>query len=773
MNNIVTSLVTRITIAMFAVVLLSMSTIIYYWGFVVAPALKENEQSEVELLISPYTQIIESAVDKNDRQVLDEVLNRLSLLEDPTSHEPIIVRIAVNLVDGTVIERRNNSPFVVKPFRAETPLFSPSTMNLLGSVTLEYSDAYYQRLMIDVRAEIAWALVVTVLLLLFLQFWVRRLLQPLSELSNTLSSTDFDKDVQIPEIDKKMTSEIGQVWNAVQQLFIRLKQRDQDVAEEHRTAQMALEKKLEAEAANYEKSQFLANMSHELRTPLNAIIGYSEMLYEDAEERKDDTQIEDLSRIRTAGRHLLSLINDVLDLSRIELGKTELYLEDVSLPELINQVVATVQPLVITNNNNLIVNCPETLGGVYIDASKFRQTLINIIGNAAKFTRDGIITLTVNREMVPGTGVETGWIVVRVKDTGIGISKEQQKKLFQAFTQADESTTRIFGGTGLGLAISRNICRLMGGDITVNSQLNEGSEFCVRIPAHVADAENEINVYSGNENGDKRAFARKRVQFDLAQINERRNKISKILVIDDDASVVDLLERTLGQEGYQVECVTHGDDGLEQARKIMPDLILLDILISDVSGWSILAQLKKDPAVAHIPVIMHSVLDERSTAFALGASDYLFKPASHSRLLEVLLRNLRRQKGINILVIDDDVDTRRLMRMVFENEGWDVIEEVDGDLGLIRVMENHPSAIVLDLNMPRMNGEEFLERLDEKPEYRDIPVLALTGKILTPEEREKIIKKVDLLVEKGPHSVDNLLARLRVLINGESVKAAV
>jgi signal transduction histidine kinase/CheY-like chemotaxis protein len=753
MNNIFTSLVTRITVAMFAVVLLSMSAIIYYWGFVVAPTLRANEQSEVELLISPYTQILESAVDKNDRQVLEDVLNRLSLLEDPSSHEPIVVRIAVNLIDGTVIERRNNSPSAVKPFRAETPLFSPSTMDLLGSVTLEYSDAYYQRLMMDVRAEIAWALVVTLVLLLFLQYWVRKLLQPLSKLSAALGAAELDKNVQVPKIDEKMTSEISQVWYAVQQLFIRLKQRDKDVEEEHRVAQLALEEKLEAEAASYEKSQFLANMSHELRTPLNAIIGYSEMLHEDAEERKDFTQIEDLSRIRTAGRHLLSLINDVLDLSRIELGKTELYLEDVDLPELIDEVIDTIQPLVITNNNNLVVNREAGLGSIHVDASKFRQTLINIIGNAAKFTRDGIITLTVNREMAPGTDVETGWIVVRVKDTGIGISKEQQKKLFQAFTQADESTTRVFGGTGLGLAISRNICRLMGGDITVNSQLEKGSEFCVRIPSHVADVEDIASASTVKDS--KRTLARKHIRSDLVKINERRNKASKILVIDDDVSVIDFLEHALGQDGYEVESITCGDDGLKKAREMMPDMILLDVLIPDVSGWSILAQLKKDPDVAHIPVIMHSALDDRSTAFALGASDYL------------------RQEGDNVLIIDDDVDARCLMRMVFENEGWDVVEEVDGDVGLKRIKEKHPSAIILDVNMSRLSSDEFLDQLEKIPEYNAIPVLALTDKSLTDGKREELIKRVDLLVEKGPRSVDDLLARLRVLINAVPIKAAV
>ncbi|WP_455198521.1 ATP-binding response regulator [Kaarinaea lacus] len=771
MNNGLSSLVVRITIAMIAVVLISLAGIIYYWVYVAAPTLKANEQSEAELLITPYTQILEAALDKGQQQEVENVLNQLSLIEDPINNEPIVVGIVVSLTDGRVIERRNQSTISVTPFEAETPLFSPSNMELLGSVKLEYSDAYYQRMTADMQVKMIWALCIALVLLFALQIWVRKLLKPLSDLSNHLATTNLDQYGGLPDRQKGMTSEVRQVWNSVEQLFARLRQRDNDVADEHKAAQQALREKLEAEAASREKSRFLANMSHELRTPLNAIIGYSEMLYEEAEDRNDSEQAADLSRIRIAGRHLLSLINDVLDLSKIEAGKTQLYLEDINLPEMISDVVDTVTPLLSVNNNKLVVDCHDGLGTIHIDVPKFRQALINVLGNAAKFTHDGQVTLSVDREKSPIEGVGSGWIVIYINDTGIGMSEEQQAKLFNAFTQADNSTTREYGGTGLGLAISRGICRLMGGDLTVKSQLGVGSEFCIRIPAQVTTV--EAGFIDEQEVTEKLAVPeRTRFTGERKEKDERREKVATILVIDDDVTSADLLKRTLGQGGFQVESAVTGEEGLRKASELVPDLILLDILISDVIGWPILTQLKQDPALAHIPVVMHSVLDERSTAFSLGATDYLTKPTNNRQLLDTVIRNVRKPEGATILVIDDDVDTRRLMRMVFENEGWNVAEEVDGKLGLMRVIENPPSAIVLDLHMPRMGGEEFLVSLKEKDDYRNIPVLALTGKELSDDERNELMKHVEMVVEKGPHSLDVLLGKLRELVHETVLEAA-
>jgi signal transduction histidine kinase/DNA-binding response OmpR family regulator len=770
MSNIFTSLVTRISIAMVVVVLLSLASVVFYWAFIAVPTLKENEQSEAELLITPYTQILETALDNGNQQKVENVLNQLSLLKSPIKHEPLVVGIRVALINGRIIERRNKSAMAVSPFLAETPLFSPSTMNLLGSVRLEYSDAYYQRITEEMEVKILWAVGIAAVMLLLVQAWVRKLLKPLNDLSNALGTTNLNAYVQLPKIKQTMTSEVKQVLQAVDQLFKRLHQRDKDVAEEHSAAQAALREKLEAEAASREKSRFLANMSHELRTPLNAIIGYSEMLHEDAEEGGDPVLAKDLNRIRTAGRHLLSLINDVLDLSKIEAGKTQLYLEDVILPDLVNEVVDTVRPLMGVNNNKLIVDCDDSLGSVHVDIPKFRQALINVLGNAAKFTHHGQVILSVSREASPVRGSNSSWIVIYIKDTGIGISEDQQKKLFNAFTQADNSTTRQYGGTGLGLAISRSICRLMGGDLTVSSEHGQGSIFCMRIPAQVS-SEN-IEIIDKDESGiEKHIDQSNRLTGQVGEQGERRNKITTILVVDDDISVADLLKRKLGQDGFQVEIAKNGEEGLEKAARLKPDLILLDILITDIIGWHVLTQLKKDSELAHIPVIMHSVLDERSTAFSLGASDYLAKPATTQKLLETVFRNIRKPEGASILVIDDDVDTRRLMRMIFENEGWHVIEEVDGKLGLMRVAENHPSAIVLDLNMPRMSGEEFLESLGSKSDFRDIPVIALTGKDLSEIERLNILNDVDMVIEKGPHSLDLLLGRLRKLIDQQFMEA--
>lgn len=768
MNNIFSRLTTRVSLAMVLVVALSMAIIVRHWAFVTAPTLKAAEQTKAELLVAPYTQLLETAMDAGNEERLETILNQLILLEDPTYHHPIVVSLKVALLDGRIIERRNNVPVDAVPFRAELPIFSPTTMELLGSVKLEYNDAFYRRLIGEVWWEVVWSICIALLLMVAMEFWVRRLLRPMTELSNQLVNVDVDSQVTLSSASHSMSSEIQQVWNAIELLFSRLRQRDEALENEHAASQVALQAKLDAEAANKEKSQFLANMSHELRTPLNAIIGYSEMLYEEAGESGNAEMAGDLVRIVTSGRHLLSLINDVLDLSKIEAGKMQLFLSDYKLQQLVDDVIVNIDPLVTANDNTLLVECGEAVGSIYADIDKLKQALINILGNAAKFTHAGKISLQVER--VSDSGMD--WVVFRVTDTGIGISEDQQKILFKAFTQADESTTREFGGTGLGLAISRNVCRLMGGDIFIDSQAGVGSEFTVKIPAKVHEPHGIEGVVEVQDRASPVAPEARRL-FDHRKSEEaagRRERVSTILVIDDDPSVADILDRSLTGSGFCIKVVGSGQAGFECALELMPDLILLDVVLPDVSGWDVLSQLKENPLLVHIPIIMHSMIDERSMAAGLGAVDYIVKPADRDTLSECIKQNLRAQQEPEILVIDDDVDTRRMARMVFENEGWRVIEAADGAVGLMRVAERLPAAIVLDLNMPRLDGFGFLKRLEENPDWKNIPVLVLTLSNIDDDGRNELLKSADMIVEKGPYSLDTLLRRLRELVGPARVE---
>ncbi len=373
-----------------------------------------------------------------------------------------------------------------------------------------------------------------------------------------------------------------------------------------------------AEAANSAKSQFLASMSHELRTPLNAIIGYSEMLEEEAADTGQDGFVPDLQKIRAAGRHLLALINDILDLSKIEAGKLELFLETFDVRQVIGEVATTIAPLVEKNGNRLEIRCAEGVGRMHSDLTRTRQVLLNLLSNACKFTQGGSIALAAARERADD-GNE--WVVLRVSDSGIGMTPEQLSRLFEAFAQADASTARNYGGTGLGLAITRRFSRMMGGDVTVESRPGAGSTFTVRLPALLGEAR-----------GRTETPAPPAAPADASAPAQS----GTLLVIDDDPEARALMRRFLGKEGFRIEEAADGESGIRMARELRPAVITLDVLMPGMDGWAVLGALKGDPELAGIPVILATIVDEEHLGFALGASEYLTKPIDRERLVTVL-----------------------------------------------------------------------------------------------------------------------------------------
>jgi GAF domain-containing protein/CheY-like chemotaxis protein len=492
------------------------------------------------------------------------------------------------------------------------------------------------------------------------------------------------------------------------------------------------------EAADRHKSEFLANMSHELRTPLNAIIGYSEMLQEDAADLGAEQFTDDLKRINAAGKHLLELINAVLDLSKIEAGKMELYLETFDVVALVRDIAAVVQPLAAKNSNHLELRYPDETGTMHADLTKVRQALFNLLSNACKFTDRGTISLVVTREAVG----DQDWMVFNVSDTGIGMTPEQLARLFEAFSQADAATTRKYGGTGLGLALSRRLCRMMGGDVTVESEAGRGSTFTIRLPVHVAEAAEEPIAPAP-----------------LA--DHVRPGVGTVLVIDDEATVRDLMQRFLIKEGFRVITAASGEEGLRRARELRPDAITLDVMMPGMDGWAVLSALKAEPDVADIPVIMLTIVDDKNLGYALGASDYLTKPIDRERLVTVL-KHHRRDRPV--LVVDDDAEVRQLLRRMLESEGYAVVEAENGRVALERLRGEPPSLILLDLMMPEMDGFEFVAELRRHEGWRAIPVVVITARDLSREDRERLNGHVEKILQKGRYDRDRLLAEVRELV---------
>ena len=511
-----------------------------------------------------------------------------------------------------------------------------------------------------------------------------------------------------------------------------------DVTERRRSREELQAAKESAEAASRSKSSFLANMSHELRTPLNAVIGYSEMIQEEAEEAGWSEFVPDLEKIHAAGKHLLGLINDILDLSKIEAGKMDLYMEGFEPAQVVEAAVAVARPLIEKNENALDIAIEPNIGPMRGDRTKVGQVLLNLLSNAGKFTHGGRVGLSVR--------AEGDWIVFEVADTGIGLTPEQLAQLFRPFTQADTSTTRKYGGTGLGLTISRRFCQLMGGDVQVKSTPGEGSTFSARIPRSIVEAQQAeaedvfVDPPRTAESGPSRL----------------------VLVIDDDAIVRDLLGRTLRREGYQVRTAAGGKEGLTLANQLQPDAITLDVMMPGLDGWAVLASLKADPETAAIPVILSTIIDDRTHGYALGADDYLTKPIDRARLADALRRCVgeRHEAGGHALVVDDDADARDLVRQALERAGWTVDEAADGRQGLDRVAARRPDVILLDLTMPVMDGFEFARLLREDPAMPPIPIVVVTARELSQAERDLLDGHVQRVLEKGRQGRDALLVEI-------------
>ena len=496
----------------------------------------------------------------------------------------------------------------------------------------------------------------------------------------------------------------------------------------------------EARDASDQKTKFFANMSHELRTPLNAILGYGEMLYEDCEDLGYDDLLPDLKKITSSGSHLLSLINNILDLSKIEAGKMELFVTSFEIENMVQTIKDVSEPLAAKNDNGFVINLDGAMGSMSQDETKLRQCLTNFLSNGFKFTKNGTVTLDVKSRMID----DVEFIDFAVIDTGAGMSPEGVAKVFEEYTQAERSTSANYGGTGLGLPISKKFAEMMGGDVIVTSEEGVGSVFTMSVPR-------ECPEYSEDE-----------VEGNVINLDDQDNLV---VLVDDDVAMHDLIKRTISKLNLTLLGATNSEKGMELIREVKPKLILLDVLMPGRDGWSLLKECKTDKDLKDIPVIMISQLNQSNLAASLGANDYLTKPIDRSHFINTLKRILGNDtKDKKVLVIDDDKDVRELLSRLLKDAGYRPIDARDGKEGLERT-KDEPALIILDLEMPRMDGFEFLDNyIKDVPEESRAPVLVFSGKDLTDVQEDLLKERVVGLVKKDDVSMDNLSKMIQGIV---------
>jgi PAS domain S-box-containing protein len=520
------------------------------------------------------------------------------------------------------------------------------------------------------------------------------------------------------------------------------------------------ERAREAEAAAKLKSEFLANFSHEIRTPLNGIIGYCDLLMREEGQRLTAHGRRDLNVVKTNAKTLLALINDILDLSKIEAGRVEVVTERVDIQELAEECLATVREYLKGKDVALTMNITEHARFLRTDALKLRQIMLNLLSNAAKFTESGEVAL--------GARAEGNELVMTVEDTGVGIPADQVPFIFEKFRQVDGSTTRKVGGTGLGLAIVRELSKVLGGNVSVTSVLGRGSTFTVRL-AGVLESSGTAPLSAQPELSAEQLVGVDEVAARLAPLAAG----STVLVVDDDPLMQQLVVGQLEPAGFKVVPAEDGVSALRLAREVRPQAIILDIHLPRLDGWSVLSQLKSEPGLASIPVILVSVEEQRARGYSLGACEYLVKPVEPDRLVEVVTRTLGTAALASgeVLVVDDDAGTRELVSRSLRRAGFSTSEAHSGEDALLKARVSPPVLVVLDLMMPNLDGFEVLRRL--RAENLHMPVVVLTGKSLDEMEQSTLRDGLIAFVRKGGHAIDevigqakNLLLQRRAAANG-------
>ena len=514
-----------------------------------------------------------------------------------------------------------------------------------------------------------------------------------------------------------------------QELERKVQERTQELAQKNVLFQAAME---QAQESDRLKTQFLANMSHELRTPLNAIIGFSQVMLEGIDGEISEIQRKDLTAIYNSGMHLLGLINDILDIAKIEAGRMELNLEMINLGEVIQSVMATSKALLKGKEIELKMEVAEGLPILRADKIRIRQIILNLVGNAAKFTTKGFISISAVEDH--------NTVKISVTDTGLGIREKDISRLFKEFGQLDASTTRNYGGTGLGLALVKRFVEMHGGRVWAESNFGVGSTFSFVLPLQ-QPTRPEPQEHSP-------------IPIERPSVSPAKVDGPLVAVIEDDPLAISLFDRYLSSENYRVVGVIPDDHVLDQIKALRPQTILLDILMGPRDGWAILHELKADADTKHIPVIMCSILQKDKKGYALGAVDYLVKPVDKGELLQALARL---GTIYDVAVIDDDPKAVRILENVLSDQKYRVHSAYDGASGLAMIREKRPDMVLLDLMMPGMDGFEVVEAVKKDPEICHIPIVILTAKDLTGADRERLNGKVSTLIQKSTVSEIQLM----------------